>query len=196
MWQFIKENLVFILAGVLILAFLGTIAYDNWKEGNQDSEAQTSQTSSPSTEETSAEAEPETTDEKNYRTAKLKLEHPYSESTEEEKNQVAAAFDTALSSIKAAKTLDKVTATIDNHLSMSDTAMVQTFAMAILINDYSYEPSQLEVTESDSTDVVQFLVVLTKDGEDTCYFVGNFNTTVHQIQLKSYIGGNIGGTFG
>ena len=68
--------------------------------------------------------------------------------------------------------------------------------MAILVNQYSYQSSKLEVTRSDNDDVVQFLIVLTKDGEDNCYFVGNFNTTVHQIQLKNYVGGNIGGTFG
>ena len=74
--------------------------------------------------------------------------------------------------------------------------MVQTLAMVLLINDYEYQSSKLEVMPSENEDVVQFLIVLTKDGEDNCYFVGNFNTTVNQIQLKSYVGGNIGGTYG
>ena len=49
---------------------------------------------------------------------------------------------------------------------------------------------------TESEDVIQFLVVLTKDGEENSYFIGNFNTTVQQIQLKAYVGGNIGGTYG
>ncbi len=79
---------------------------------------------------------------------------------------------------------------------MTDNAMIQTFAMAILVNQYTYQKAKLEVSPSESDDVVQFLVVLTKENEENCYFIGNFNTTVNQIQLKAYIGGNIGATFG
>lgn len=144
----------------------------------------------------SSQAEPETTDEKNYRTAKLKLEHPYTESSEEQKQQVAQSFDEAMTAIRQAGHLTEVKGTLDNHLSMSQESMIQTLAMALLVNQYSYQSSQLEVMKSDNDDVVQFLIVLTKTGEDNCYFVGNFNTTVNQIQLKNYVGGNIGGTFG
>lgn len=79
---------------------------------------------------------------------------------------------------------------------MTSSAMVQTFAMALLVNHYQYQGNQLEVTQAENDDVVQFLVVLTKENEDNCYFIGNFNTTVNQIQLKAYVGGNIGATFG
>ena len=126
----------------------------------------------------------------------MKLEHPYSESSEEKKQQVLKAFDEAIGDIKKSGHLSKVKGTLENHLSMSQAGMVQTLAMVLLVNDYEYQSSKLEVMPSENEDVVQFLIVLTKDGEDNCYFVGNFNTTVNQIQLKAYVGGNIGGTYG
>ena len=138
----------------------------------------------------------ETADEKNYRTAKLKLERPYAEARSEDKKEVLKAFEEAVADIKKTKFLPNVKGTIENHLSMTQNAMVQTFAMAILTNQYDFQPEQLEVMPTESDDVIQFLIVLTKNGEENSYFVGNFNTTVQQIQLKAYVGGNIGGTYG
>ena len=138
----------------------------------------------------------ETADEKNYRTAKLKLERPYAEASSENKKEVLKAFEEAVADIKKTNFLPNVKGTIENHLSMTQNAMVQTFAMALLTNQYDFQPKQLEVMPTESDDVIQFLVVLTKNGEENSYFVGNFNTTVQQIQLKAYVGGNIGGTYG
>lgn len=106
------------------------------------------------------------------------------------------AFEEAVADIKKTNFLPNVKGTIENHLSMTQNAMVQTFAMAILTNQYDFQPKQLEVMPTESEDVIQFLVVLTKGGEENSYFIGNFNTTVQQIQLKAYVGGNIGGTYG
>ena len=194
MKEWIKENMIFVVVISLLLLFSGIAVYRNFTS-NKPENSQTEHTR-PSESKPSSVAEPETADEKNYRTAKLKLEHPYTESSEEQKQQVAKAFEEAIKAIHQANHLTEVKGTFENHLSMSQDGMIQTLAMAILVNQYSYQSSKLEVTRSDNDDVVQFLIVLTKDGEDNCYFVGNFNTTVHQIQLKNYVGGNIGGTFG
>ena len=194
MKEWIKENMIFVIAVSLLLLFSGVAIYKNYTNNKIDT-PQTKQTKS-SESGSSQTVEPETIDERNYRTAKLKLEHPYTEGSEEQKKKVAKSFDEAINSIKEAKHLTEVKGTIENHLSMSQDGMVQTLAMAILVNQYSYQASKLEVTPSENDDVVQFLIVLTKEGEDNCYFVGNFNTTVQQIQLITYIGGNIGGTFG
>ncbi|HEM5282145.1 TPA: hypothetical protein U1333_001549 [Streptococcus suis] len=195
MKEWMKENWVYVIVVGLMLIFSGVAAYKNFTSSKFQEEPRSEQTS-PSVFDTESEPVPETADEKNYRTAKLKLEHPYTESNEEVKEQVAQAFEEVVRMISQASHLTEVKGTIENHLSMSQDAMVQTLAMAFLVNEYSYQPSQLEVTKSESEDVVQFLIVLTKDGEDNCYFVGNFNTTVNQIQLKNYVGGNIGRTFG
>lgn len=194
MKEWIKENMIYVIVVGLLLLFSGVLVQRNIAGNHKPQKTQTTQTSSSKS--SSSQAEPETTDEKNYRTAKLKLEHPYTESSEEQKQQVAQSFDEAMTAIRQAGHLTEVKGTLDNHLSMSQESMIQTLAMALLVNQYSYQPSQLEVMKSDNDDVVQFLIVLTKVGEDNCYFVGNFNTTVNQIQLKNYVGGNIGGTFG
>ncbi|HEM2697251.1 TPA: hypothetical protein U0555_000739 [Streptococcus suis] len=195
MKEWMKENWVYVIIVGLMLIFSGVAASKNFTSSKLQEEPRSEQTS-PSEAETESEPVPETADEKNYRTARLKLEHPYTESSEEEKEQVAQAFEEAIQMIGQASHLTEVKGTIENHLSMSQDAMVQTLTMALLVNEYSYQASRLEVTKSESEDVVQFLIVLTKAGEDNCYFVGNFNTTVNQIQLKNYVGGNIGGTFG
>ena len=194
MKEWIKENMIYVIVVGLLLLFSGVLIYRNIVDSHKPQKTQTTQTSSSKS--SSSQAEPETTDEKNYRTAKLKLEHPYTESNEEQKQQVAQSFDEAMTAIRQAGHLTEVKGTMDNHLSMSQESMIQTLAMAILVNQYSYQSSQLEVMKSDNEDVVQFLIVLTTAGEDNCYFVGNFNTTVNQIQLKNYVGGNIGSTFG
>lgn len=194
MKEWMKENMIFVMVVGLLLLFSGLAVYRN-VTSNKPKNSQTEYTR-PSESKSSSVAETETADEKNYRTAKLKLEHPYTESSEEQKQQVATAFEETIKVIHQANHLTEVRGTLENHLSMSQDGMIQSFAMALLVNQYSYQPYKLEVTPSENDDVVQFLIVLTKEGEDSCYFVGNFNTTVNQIQLKSYVGGNIGGTFG
>ena len=186
--------MVFIIVISLLLVISGVGIYQHFTGGSKAS--QESSTASSSTTPSSSEVASETTDEKNYRTAKLKLEHPYTEADASAKAAVSQAFDVAISAINEAGQVPNLKGTYDNQLMMTSEAMVQTFAMALLVNHYQYQGNQLEVTKAKNDDVVQFLVVLTKENEDNCYFIGNFNTTVNQIQLKAYVGGNIGATFG
>ena len=186
--------MVFIVVISLLLLISGVGIYQHFTGGSNAT--QESSTPKHSTTESSSEAVSETTDEKNYRTAKLKLEHPYTEADASAKAAVSQAFDVAISAINEAGQVPNIKGTYDNQMMMTSSAMVQTFAMALLVNHYQYQENQLEVTQAENDDVVQFLVVLTKENEDNCYFIGNFNTTVNQIQLKVYVGGNIGATFG
>ncbi|HEN0710089.1 TPA: hypothetical protein U3Q91_000080 [Streptococcus agalactiae] len=194
MKEWMKENMIYVIVIGLLLFFSGVVIYRNIT--NTKIQEPRSEQANSLEQSSSSREEPETTDERNYRTAKLKLEHPFTESSPQQKEQVAKAFDVAVNDIKKVGHLSKINGTLENHLSMSQDGMVKTLAMALLVNKYQYQVSQLEVTKSENGDVVQFLIVLTKTGEDNCYFVGNFNTTVNQIQLKAYVGGNIGGTFG
>lgn len=196
MIDWIKENMVVsIVVGILlILAGIGIVS--SFRPFQQTKIEETAQVSSSGTAQNESSSKEETADEKHYRTAKLKLERPYTEATEEDKKVVLKAVEEAVEDIKKTNVLSKVQGTIENHLSMTPDAMVQTFAMAILTNQYDFQPKQLEVMPTESEDVIQFLVVLTKGGEENSYFIGNFNTTVQQIQLKAYVGGNIGGTYG
>lgn len=194
MKEWIKDNMIYVIVVGLLLIFSGFAIHRNLTS-SKPQEPKSEQTET-TVEDDVSQSTPETVDEKNYRTAKLKLEHPYTEGSEEHKQQVLKAFEEAINVIKKAEHLSNVSGTLENHLSMSQDGMVQTFAMALLVNQYEYQSSKLEVMPSENEDVVQFLIVLTKKGEDNCYFVGNFNTTVNQIQLKAYVGGNIGGSFG
>ncbi|HHT7812893.1 hypothetical protein [Streptococcus suis] len=194
MKEVMKGKMIYIIMVGILLCFAVLGIYNSLTRTNKESTPPTEQTHlSPSAVE---EAVSETADEKNYRTAKLKLERPYASAPAEQQVQVALAMDEAIAAIQSAPSLSEMNGTIENHLSMSQEAMVQTLAMAIRVNEYHYQPSQLEVSPSENEDVVQFLMVLTKEGEENCYMVGNFNTTVRQIQLKAYVGGIIGGTFG
>lgn len=196
MLKWMKVNMIMAIATIILLAFAGFGIISRYKQHYHTEDSKTVQVEKKTETNDSTLVKEETSNEKNYRTAKLKLEHPYTESSEEQKQQVFKAFEEAISDIKKAGHLSKINGTLENHLSMSQAGMVQTFAMVLLENNYEYQPSKLEVTQSENDDVVQFLIILTKNGEDNCYFVGNFNTTVNQIQLKSYVGGNIGGAFG
>ena len=196
MIDWIKENMVVTIVVSILLVIAGIGVVSSFRSSKQLQTEETTRITSSSSVQKEPSSKEETVDEKNYRTAKLKLEHPYTEATEADKKVVLKAFEEAVEDIKKTNVLSKVQGTIENHLSMTPNAMIQTFAMAILTNQYDFQPKQLEVLPTESEDVIQFLVVLTKGGEENSYFIGNFNTTVQQIQLKAYVGGNIGGTYG
>lgn len=196
MIDWIKENMVVTIVVSILLVIAGIGGVSSFRSSQQLQTEETTRITSSSSVQKEPSSKEETVDEKNYRTAKLKLEHPYTEATEADKKVVLKAFEEAVEDIKKTNVLSKVQGTIENHLSMTPNAMIQTFAMAILTNQYDFQPKQLEVLPTESEDVIQFLVVLTKGGEENSYFIGNFNTTVQQIQLKAYVGGNIGGTYG
>ena len=196
MIDWIKENMVVTIVVSILLVIAGIGVVSSFRSSQQLQTEETTRITSSSSVQKEPSSKEETVDEKNYRTAKLKLEHPYTEATEADKKVVLKAFEEAFEDIKKTNVLSKVQGTIENHLSMTPNAMIQTFAMAILTNQYDFQPKQLEVLPTESEDVIQFLVVLTKGGEENSYFIGNFNTTVQQIQLKAYVGGNIGGTYG
>lgn len=196
MIDWIKENMVVTIVVSILLVIAGIGVVSSFRSSQQLQTEETARITSSSSVQKEPSSKEETVDEKNYRTAKLKLERPYTEASSEDKKEVLKAFEEAVADIKKTNFLPNVKGTIENHLSMTQNAMVQTFAMAILTNQYDFQPKQLEVMPTESEDVIQFLVVLTKGGEENSYFIGNFNTTVQQIQLKAYVGGNIGGTYG
>ncbi|WP_270538003.1 hypothetical protein [Streptococcus anginosus] len=189
-----KEHWVWVILVLLLLFFAGLRIVQVSRSSRE--EQKTTQSSSSSKTKNSSTLEEETPDQRNYRKAKLKLEHPYTEASQEAKQLVIESVNTAVDAIIKAKSLSEVKATYENHLAMSQGGMIQTFAMAILVNRYQYQSSQIEVMKSDNDDVVQVIIPLVKEGEEKCYFIANFNTTVKQIQLTSYIGGRIGGTYG
>ena len=74
----IKDNMVFIIATVLLITLAGVGIYQYLTKEKSKEEPKTEQTEPSKKKGTVSPVEEETVDEKNHRTAKLKLEHPYS----------------------------------------------------------------------------------------------------------------------
>lgn len=193
-----KEHIIWFILILIIVLLAGIQAIAIFSPDKKAEEPKTSQTTQRESSESSfsSEVREETSDEKNYRKAKLKLEHPYTAAGSEDKQKVADAVEIAVAAMKEDQKVAEVKGTYENRLSMTQNAMVQTFGMAFKINGYQYDASQLEVLKSNSSDVVQFILVLKKEGQENCYFIGNFNTSVQQLQLERYIGGRLGATYG
>ena len=82
------------------------------------------------------------------------------------------------------------------HLKMADRAPIRSFAVSFQQNGYDVNVYDIEVYESKSSDVVQFIVKSTKKGEDSIFWVGNYNTLAHQVSISNYYGGKVGKAFG
>lgn len=188
--ELIKSNWLFVMLGLLVVIFavIGIVRNMPVKDENSTKTSQTQPSSSSSKEETE--------DEKNYRKAKLALDHPYSEASQADKEAATPNVTIAMDFITSHNNIDDMKGSLENHLYMSQNPMIQTVWIAIHSNGYSYDPSQLEVLKSDNSDVVQLLMVFKKDGANKVYFTANYNTTVNQIQVTRYFGGPIGATYG
>ena len=190
-----KKRLMIALTclGVLLLAAILITAFLNRQAKKKEKEPEISQTtsSSESSIRPSYSQSELTPNEKNYQQARATLERPESLVLEDKKAKVAEALRLAVEDIKKHPKTADVPGTIDNHLSLTSKPMILTFAMAINLAGYSFDESKTEVSKSYSDDVLQFICVLTKDGQENSYFVGNYNDYSGQLQIASYHGGNI-----
>ena len=181
------------LGTVLFIAMLVTV-FLNRQARKKAREVEISQTSSTdgSSESYSSQSYREPTpNEKNYQQARATLERPESVVTEEKKNKVAEALKIAVEDIKKHPDTANISGNMDNRLASTSSPMVLTFAMAINLAGYNIDESKTEVFKSYSDDVLQFLCVMTKEGKENSYFVGNYNDYTGQLQIASYHGGNI-----
>ena len=85
---------------------------------------------------------------------------------------------------------------MEKHLKMADKAPIRSFAVSFQQNGYDVNVDDIEVYESSVSDVVQFIVKSTKDGEDSIFWTGNYNTMAHQVSISHYYGGHVGKAFG
>lgn len=145
---------------------------------------------SSSSEETKDARDPE------YYKALATLEKSDTKATDEETKTTMDIFTKIQKAVEKEENAGMVEGTFDNHLSMTDNPMTQSFAMALIINKYKVDVDHIEVYKSLNSDVVQFVCPLIADGKETSYWAGNLNVLAEQVQLVSYHGGEIGGTFG
>lgn len=136
-----------------------------------------------------------TEDDRNYNEALSALEmagHKVEPSIEKE---VKEAFKVVIKECKTANILE-IDYSIEKHLKMANHDMIMSFAVALQQNEYDVNVDDIEVYESKTSDVVQFIVKSTKKDADSIFWVGNYNTLAHQVSIERYYGGHVGKAFG
>lgn len=136
-----------------------------------------------------------TEDDKSYNEAFRALEmagHKASPSIEKE---VKEAFKVVIKECRRAKDLE-FDYTIENHLIMAKRDMIVSFAVALQQNEYDVNVDDIEVYESKSSGVVQFILKTTKKDAESIFWVGNYMTQEHQVSIERYYGGHVGRAFG
>ena len=190
-----------LLVGTLITLVLiigGVVAYQILKPREQQPSITTksSSSSSSTTDSSSTEESSElSTNEKNYRQALASLEKS-NEKTDDHKDDIISAINTAQEAMKNTENVSEVTGNFDNKMMFTPSAVAQTFGMFIKMSGYTVDTNQVEIFKSKNSYVLQFICVLTKEGENNSYWTGNFNIQALQLGFVRYYGGKVGATFG
>lgn len=87
----------------------------------------------------------------------------------------------------ALKELGSLQGTFDNHLSLTSLSMLQTLVTMYSVN-YAYDEDSLQVFESDSDNVYQFIFTLTREDSASLNFVGNYVVGTGQLEITSMQG--------
>ncbi len=109
--------------------------------------------------------------------------------------EVKEAFKVVIKECKTANIVE-IDYSIEKHLKMAKQDMIMAFAVSFQQNGYDVNVDDIEVYESSVSDVVQFIVKSTKNGEDSIFWTGNYNTMAHQVSISHYYGGHVGKAFG
>jgi len=190
------SKLKVLLIGLLsvIVVTTGAIIYIQHRNKTQQ-EAQTTETTEEKKPEQTAERVVITEDDRSYNEALSALEmagHKASPSIEKE---VKEAFKVVIKECRRAKDLE-FNYTIENHLIMAKRDMIVSFAVALQQNEYDVNVDDIEVYESKSSGVVQFILKTTKKDAESIFWVGNYMTQEHQVSIERYYGGHVGRAFG
>ena len=136
-----------------------------------------------------------TEDDRNYNEALSALEMAGHKAEPSIEKEVKEAFKVVIKECKRAKDLE-FDYSIENHLIMAKRDMIVSFAVALQQNEYDVNVDDIEVYESKSSGVVQFIVKSTKKDADSIFWVGNYYTSEQQVNIKRYYGGHVGKAFG
>lgn len=136
-----------------------------------------------------------TEDDRNYNEALSALEMAGHKAEPSIEKEVKEAFKVVIKECKTANILE-IDYSIEKHLKMANHDMIMSFAVALQQNEYDVNVDDIEVYESKTSDVVQFIVKSTKKDADSIFWVGNYNTLAHQVSIERYYGGHVGKAFG
>lgn len=136
-----------------------------------------------------------TEDDRNYNEALSALEMAGHKAEPSIEKEVKEAFKVVIKECKTANILE-IDYSHEKHLKMANHDMIMSFAVALQQNEYDVNVDDIEVYESKSSGVVQFIVKSTKKDADSIFWVGNYMTQEHQVSIERYYGGHVGKAFG
>lgn len=190
------SKLKVLLIGLLsvIVVTTGAIIYIQHRNKTQQ-EAQTNETTEEKKPEKTAEQVVITEDDRSYNEALSALEMAGYKASPSIEKEVKEAFKVVIKECRRAKDLE-FNYTIENHLIMAKRDMIVSFAVALQQNEYDVNVDDIEVYESKSSGVVQFILKTTKKDAESIFWVGNYMTQEHQVSIERYYGGHVGRAFG
>lgn len=198
--------IVAVLTSVVVVGSVSGVFYLKYMKVENETVQQTTELTTQQTETTQNSVEQKqqekgklreeiTEDDKSYNEAFRALElagHKVDPSIEK---KVKDAFEVVIKECKRPHDLE-IDYSIENHLKMATHDMIVSFAVALQQNEYDVNVDDIEVYESKSSGVVQFIVKSTKKGEDSIFWVGNYYTSEDQVDIRRYYGGHVGKAFG
>ena len=191
-------KLKLLLIGLLSVTVVtvGAIIYIQYVNKESQEQVQTPETTEEKkAPEQTAERVVITEDDRSYNEALSALEMPGHKAEPSIEKEVKEAFKVVIKECRRAKDLE-FDYSIENHLKMAKRDMIIAFAVALQQNEYDVNVDDIEVYESKTSDVVQFIVKSTKKDADSIFWVGNYNTLAHQVSIERYYGGHVGKAFG
>lgn len=188
--------LLFVVLSVIIGSAIAIVVIQNISKENPEQE-QVQQTTK---EEKKVPTETQervviTEDDRSHNEALSAIEMPGHKVEPSIEKEVKEAFKVVIKECKTANILE-IDYSIEKHLKMAKQDMIMAFAVSFQQNGYDVNVDDIEVYESSVSDVVQFIVKSTKDGEDSIFWTGNYNTMAHQVSIARYYGGHVGKAFG
>lgn len=136
-----------------------------------------------------------TNDDRSHNEALSSIEMPGHKVEPSLEKEVKEAFKVVIKECKTANIVE-IDYSIEKHLKMAKQDMIMAFAVSFQQNGYDVNVDDIEVYESSVSDVIQFIVKSTKNGEDSIFWTGNYNTIAHQVSISHYYGGHVGKAFG
>ena len=195
-----------VLTSVVVVGSVSGVFYLKYMKVENETVQQTTELTTQQTETTQNEVKQKqeengnlrveiTEDDKSYYEAFRALEKAWQMVYPSIEKEVKDAFKVVIKECKRAKDLE-FDYSIENHLKMATHDMIIAFAVALQQNGYDVNVDDIEVYESKSSGVVQFIVKSTKKDADSIFWVGNYYTSEQQVNIKRYYGGHVGKAFG
>lgn len=189
------------LAFITIIVILATFLVKPKQEETETHEVSTTQSTSSSysqstSNSTSESTEPSSTKSKDQESLEEKVKVTKEEAPEDITNQVKDALTIAQNEAISQKM--QLKPSTESRLSLTHSSMVDTFAMAITINNYRYDSievfTKVDPNNPKDNHTYQFIATFKSAGKADWFLSGLYIDG--QIRLTEYTGGEIGATFG